>query len=335
MLSKQSKCLYKVALVYSSEDFVAQVFFLTLYGIKFNPRIYGLQYNLITCELNSLPRPWERKVNFRQLLFPYSLARSHTGTTMEPWMACEPKIPMIFEWILQIIGSAIYGPQIPSFNSVAVALAGGFASQDLTDDLLHCCPPVQVCYKYTNVNTIRSRIELRGLCFVNECRSRAHTKGPAFLSSVPFWPVIQFILRVQVLFHFDFNPSHHSKGREGVWTMDDLADREGYKCRSRWVRTIQNTEQEEKDTTISPLLMCVIEKEISNIRKAKSLLDHDGRWPPLGWHCPGRSRINWKWSPAWDLSTTLWAREWWTGKQFNTSDSGHFRCLRNSFVQDR
>lgn len=60
--------------------------------------------------------------------------------------------------------------------------------------------------------------------------------------------------------------------------MDDLADREGYKCRSRWVvRTIQNTEEEEKDTTISPLLMCVIEKEISNIRKAKSLVDHGGR----------------------------------------------------------
>lgn len=107
-----------------------------------------------------------------------------TGTTMEPWMACEPKIPMIFEWILQIIGSAINGPQIPSLNSVAI-LAGGFASQDLTDDLLHCCPPVQVCYKYTNVNTIRSRIELRGLCIVNGCRSRAHTKGPACLSSVP------------------------------------------------------------------------------------------------------------------------------------------------------
>lgn len=168
--------------------------------------------NLIHCQGHEKER--STSGNFCSRIHSRDHMATLTGTTMEPWMACEPKIPMIFEWILQIKGSAIYGPQIPSLNSVAI-LAGGFASQDLTDDLLHCCPPVQVCYKYTNVNTIRSRIELRGLCIVNGCRSRAHTKGPACLSSVPFWPVIQFILRVQVLFSFRFQSQSPLESKSG------------------------------------------------------------------------------------------------------------------------
>lgn len=126
MLSKQSKCIYKVALVYCSADFVARDVFFTLSGIKFNPRIYGLQHKLITCEFDSFAallltaKAMRKKGQLPATSVPV-FTRDHmatlTGTTMEPWPVNQ-RSPMIFEWILQIKGSAIYGPQIPSFNSV-------------------------------------------------------------------------------------------------------------------------------------------------------------------------------------------------------------------------
>lgn len=125
---------------------------------------------------NYPPRAWERKVNFRSEVrtrfFPV-FSRLHTkestlaisalladkSQTWEP----ETHPSVIYEWIPQIKGSAIYRPEIlPPSHSVIVSRRWIRCllcqKRGTLTDLLHCCHLQQVGYK--NVNTIRSQIEL-------------------------------------------------------------------------------------------------------------------------------------------------------------------------------